>query len=238
MIGLGIWLSNPIVTSVTDKALKTISAIQVKDSTKFDYIRRTNVGDFLGEGELIAAEPVSIEDIQGTYGKIVKHKEEYREHTRTVTETDSKGNVHTHTETYWEWDVVKTWEWESPNVVFLGQNFTTKQIHYKWNTKYQETIKPKVGFFETEIRYKYYTAPITDYGVLFGIADNKSYNDLKFKSGQSIAKIVENAQNNINSAPIVFWVLWIMLTVGLVFLFYYAENNWLYDEREYIDRGY
>jgi len=235
MIGLGVCISNPIITSVTDKALKTISAVQVKDSSAFDYIRRTNVGDFLAESTLYAAEPVSISDIEGTYAKIEKIKEEYRMHTRVVTTTDSKGNTHSHTETYWTWDRVDSWEWESPTVKFLGVTFTPKAIHYRYKTTYKETIKPKVGFFVTKVRYKYYTAPKEDYGVLSGNINNKSYTNLNFNSKQNIRTVIENAQNNINSAPVIFWILWVLFTIGLVFLFYYAENKWLYDKREHID---
>jgi len=44
-------------------------------------------------------------------------------------------------------------------------------------------------------------------------------------------KIVNTANSNMVSAPIVFWILWTLFTAVLIFLFYYAENNWLEDDR-------
>lgn len=231
MIGLGILISRPIISSVSDNALKTISSLQITDNEKFDYIRRTNAGNFIAEGKLIALDPVSIEDIPGVYGKIEKVKEEYTKHTRTVTEIDSEGNTTTRTETYWSWDVVMTWHWEATKVSFLGQTFTPDQIRYRFITTYKETINPKVGFFSTEIRYKYYVAPIEDYGILLGLADNKSYTELCFNH-DTIKNCVSRAEKKIENAPIIFWLLWEILTFGLVFLFFYAENKWLYEYKQ------
>lgn len=232
MIGLGVILSRPIISSTTEKAFNIISAVQIKDSVKFDYIRRTNVGDFLAEGKLITDDPVSIEDIAGQYSKIKKNKEEYRKHTRTVTETDSKGNVHTRQETYWTWDVVKTWTWESKRVNFLGKTFSPSDIGYNFYTKYQETIDPHDGVFHTDIRYKYYTCPVETCGVMRGVATDKTFKNLRFEEKNTIANIIKKANNQIKGAPIGFWIFWGLLTVGVIVLFYYFDNKWLEDETE------
>lgn len=229
MMGLGVWLSNPIISKATQKANIIISAVQVKDSAKFDYIRRTDVGDFLAEGDLFAVNPVSIPDIEGVYGKIEKNTEEYTEHTRTVTTTDEKGNTHTETETYWEWDVKKREHWESHLVKFLGREFIPKDIGYRFNTHYHSTIyPPKKKFFSDDIRYVYYVAPATDYGTLRGTVENKTFLKLKFRSGGTIEKAIEKAYNSMNGSEVGFWIFWVLLTGGIVFLFFYAENHWLY----------
>lgn len=227
MIGLGVLLSGPIITSATDSALRTVSAVQVEDSTRFDYIRRTDVGDFLAEGDLFVVDPVSIPDISGQYGKIEKIKEEYREHTRTVTETDSEGHTHTRTETYWEWDRVDSWKWESDVLRFLGHTFTPHQIEYRFRTHYKETIEPKAGFFGVRTRYKYYTAPTVEHGTIIGIAKDKQFTSTTFER-TTIKEIIENANSNIDVAPVLFWVLWMLLTGGIIVGFFYAENHWLY----------
>mgnify|MGYP003294990706 CR=1 FL=1 len=231
MVGLGVLIFNPLISSVTEQAMETVSSVQVADSLKLDYIRRTNAGNFLAEGKLFVVDSVSIEDIQGYYSKIEKVKEKYTMHTRVVTTTDSKGHTHSHTETYWSWDKVDSWTWVSDTVDFLGYRFTPKEINYRYHTTYKETIKPKRSFFEPEIRYRYYTSPTTYNGVLIGNADNKSFNKLNFQCDATIEKIVENAESNIKSAPVIFWILWMLLTIGLVVLFYYAENEWLYDKK-------
>ena len=228
MIGLGILISRPIISSVSDNALKVISSLQITNNEKFDYIRRTNAGDFIAQGKLTVIDPVSIKDISGTYGRIEKVKKEYREHTRTVTETDSEGNTITRTETYWEWDVVDEWSWEATEISFLGQVFTPDQIKYRFRTTYKETIEPRVGFFSTEIRYDYYVAPKEDYGIVIGTANNKNYTNLHFKH-DTIKNYVLSAENRIESAPIIFWIIWGILIIGIIILFFYAENRWLYE---------
>ena len=67
MVGLGVWISNPILRSSTESAMKVTSSVKVNDNEKFTYICRTNVGDFLAEGTLKAIDPVSIDELEGQY---------------------------------------------------------------------------------------------------------------------------------------------------------------------------
>ena len=228
MTGLGIWLSNPIITKSTQKANSIITSVPVRDSVKFAYIKRTNVGRFIAEGNLFANNPVSIPDITGAYGRIEKITEEYTMHTRTVTTTDAEGNVQTHTETYWEWDVNKSENWESNTLHFLGQDFTLKSIGFKYPTSYHSIIYPPKKLFQDDIRYVYYTAPIEYHGIISGIADNKQFSNTKFHYKRTIKQVFEKAYNNINTAPTVFWILWTVLTIGVALLFCYFDNKWLY----------
>ena len=100
LYGLGVWLSNPILSSSTEKAQKVIAAIKVADPHKFDHIRRTNAGSFLADGYLIANDTIRLEELPGKYSRVKKVKEEYRLHVETYTTTDSKGHTTTHTRTY------------------------------------------------------------------------------------------------------------------------------------------
>lgn len=228
MVGLGLWISNPIISSVTQDAEKIVSAVQVKDSAKFDYIMRTNVGDFIGEGMLYTVDPVSIPDIEGQYGKIEKLTQEYEMEMRVVTTEDEKGNIHTHTETYWEWNTKKREEWEATAVKFLGKTFKPKDILFKYCTSYYKTIEAPKQLFHDDVRYVYYVAPSDYQGTLTGIADNKSFSELRFKNGNTIQKTIERAMSNIKGTPIGFWIFWGLLTIGASILFCYFENKWLY----------
>lgn len=228
MLGIGIWLSNPIISNVTERASRVVSAVQVKDSAKFDYIRRTNVGDFLAEGTLFVKDPVSIPDISGQYGEIRKNTEEYRMHTRVVTTTDGKGHTHSHTETYYSWDVVKRESWDGKRVEFLGQEFTPKGIHFRYPTSYQEKHDAPRELFGNKKRYVYYTAPTSYYGLMTGNADNKTLNDVRFRNGDNIHKVLDKAFSEIKGAPIGYWVFWVFITAGVLLLFFYFENRWLY----------
>ena len=227
MVGIGVWVSNPIILSATKEALNTVSAVKVSDSERFGYIKRTNVGQFYAEGTLIANDTITIPDIAGGYSFIEKVKEEYRTHVETYTTTDGKGHTTVHTRTYKSWDVMDRKSFETETYTFLGERFSKKEIHYRPYAQLDTTIYNR-KILSNDIRYRYYTVPIDIEGVLSGIADNKSFSEMRFKQGQTIETIERRAEGRIGSAPIVFWILWGLLTAAFVALFYICENKWLY----------
>lgn len=196
---------------------------------KFDYIRRTNAGDFLAEGSMVAINPVTLPEIEGEYIKISKVKEKYTMHTQTYITSDGKGHTQIHTRTYWSWDVVGREEFCVDSVLFLGQCFKLKDISNYIGTDYKETQSGG-----HHIRYKYYTHPSSVKGVMIGMCDNKKYNSLTFRRGSTIEKEVEKAEKKIKRDPIIFWVLWSFITLVLVFGFFGIENNWLEDDNKQI----
>lgn len=228
MIFLGTVISRPILSHSLSNALKIISSVQSRDSITFDYIKRTDAGDFLAEGTINTVNPVSIEDIEGKYQKIKKEKQEYRRHTETYTTTDDEGNIQTHTRTYWSWDTVHIDRWQSDSLSFYGNIFSYKDIKYNPAISYLKTITPERGFFENEIRYKYYTAPIMEEGTLSGNASNKVFSELQFAKNKNITSIIEQSEKATKNGPITFWIIWSILTISTVIAFYSLENKWLY----------
>lgn len=226
MVALGIWISNPIMGSVTENAIETISAVKVKDAEKFSYIARTNSGNFYAEGNMTAVDPVSIPEISGKYLKIIKNKEEYRRHVQVYTTTDGKGHTSVHTRVYHSWDVVDEQTYVSKYVFFLGQKFNLNNIKYYINTDYKETQKSSV-FSNT--RYVYYTHPTSIKGVMNGFCDNKTYKNLSFSRNETIESVVKSAYKSIDIAPICFWIIWMSFTIGIIFVFYAFKNEWLDD---------
>lgn len=236
MISLGILIHRPILNKLTEDALRIASSTQVSsDTLKFDYIRRTEVGDFLAEGEYRALDPVSLRELRNgkKYLEIKKVKERYTRHTETYTTTDSKGHTHTHTRTYHSWDVVDSEKWEAKSIVFLSQRFSKNEIKFRYHLQTDTTIYEKTpGFFGSsvgDIRHVYYTWPETTNGVMIGEAKEKWYRELEFKKDKTIEKMIDSAEKDIHRDPIIFWVLWLLLTGGLIFGFYYLENVWLED---------
>ena len=65
MLGIGVLISDSISESASEKYITIATSTRVRDSSNFDYIRRTNVGNFLAEGTLVADQPVSIEKSRG-----------------------------------------------------------------------------------------------------------------------------------------------------------------------------
>jgi len=223
LIGIGVWISNPILKYANEHALKVVSSVKVNDPEKFGYIKRTNAGDFLAEGILVA-DPVSIPDLSGKYMAIKRDKERYTMHTQTYTTTDGKGHTTVHTRTYWSWDVVHTDKWVSDSVTFLSQRFKLKNISYYWHTAHNTTIKES-----SNIRYVYYTHPESVKGLMIGVADNKKYQNLSFQENATIDKIVKNSENRIKNSPIAFFVFWTIFIIFALFIFYRFENYWLED---------
>jgi len=222
MIGIGIWLSNIISFSLHKKYENIICAIQIhSDQDKFDYIGRTEVGDFLAEGTLYACPPISIPDIEGQYMIITKEKQKYTMHTRTT--TDSKGHVHTHH--YWSWDHVKTEEFDATSLKFLNKMFSFKEVSFSKNLQYLCTIKESAT-----IRYIYRVYPTSVNGTMNGIAKNKKYNGLFFRPNTNIDSILKHRENTNKFLNVLFWIFWIALTGFAIYGFYYLENNWLEDE--------
>lgn len=228
MVMLGISISRPILNRALNKSLRIVSSVAVKDSAGFDYIGRTDVGNFIAEGNIITIDPVSIEDIEGKYSKIKKVKEEYRRHTEEVTEVDSNGKTHTRTRVYWRWDVVGREIWKADSVLFYGKRYSYKDICYSPYLEYLKTIEPERKFFQNKTRYKYFVSPTNERGSIMGNVSDKTYSDMKFIRNISIDEILEKSENNINNGPIGFWAVWILLTIGMVIAFCSMENKWLY----------
>ena len=227
MLGIGIWISSPILSKALNNYIEIASSVVVGDAEKFDYIKRTDAGRFIADGTLYVTDTVRLEELHKPYSYIKKVKEEYRLHTETYTTTDGKGHVQTHTRTYHSWDEMKHWTYKSENGVFLGQDFKMAEL-YRYRSKKDTTINMPKKFLENDTRYVYYTCPPSFDGVLVGTALNKQYNDVKFKEGMDSAKYLEHNERSINSGTAVFWILWVLLTGFIVVGFYALENKWLY----------
>lgn len=226
MIGIGVWIQNPILSSMYRESLEVASSVVVDDPERFGYIGRTEVGNFIADGTLSAVDPVSIPDIEGQYMKIEKIKKKYTRHTRTVVTSDGKGHTHTRTEVYWSWDVVKREYFKSDSLFFLGKEFSTDSIYYNMYCSHNKTI-----YEDPHLKYEYYTHPVSVDGAMLGSCENRWYTNLEFRKGQTAKEIIERAEGRIQSGPTVFWIMWIIISVAILFLFFYAENDWLEDRK-------
>lgn len=226
MMGIGIWLSNVISFSLDKKDEKIISAVQIySDVNKFDYIGRTDVGNFLAEGTIYAQHPVSIPDIPGEYLEITKEKQKYTMHMQVYTTSDGKGHVHTHTRVYWSWDHVRTDQYITDSLRFLNKVFSMKEVFFKYGLTEHSIIKES-----SHIRYIYRVHPVSRSGVMGGIVKDKKYKDLAFNPDWKIDSLIKHKENMHKTLNALFWVGWFLLTGFTIYGFYYAENNWLEDE--------
>lgn len=227
MVGLGVLISNRIMSDWSERQSDVFSATRIYgDSSKFDYIMRTDAGNFMADGRIEAANPVSLPEIDGKYMDIRKVREEYRMHTQVYTTSDGKGHTHVHTRHYWTWDVIESETFAAEKVSFLGKEFPYDSVNLEDYPKNDPVTINQSGI----VRHVYYTSPQSDTGTMTGTASGKAFSNLSFHGDTTIEGYVSSFERKGNVINICFWVVWIILTGCAIFLFYYLENNWLEDD--------
>ena len=121
----------------------------------------------------------------------------------------------------WTWDEIQSEEIHSSKITFLEIEFDYSKIEMP-AAEYIDMIQESVS-----IRYKYYGCKNEYVGTI--------YTDLRNNTISDKTKFYEMDMNEtikyLESRPyeIVFWSIWILLTIGLVYAFCYFENRWLDD---------
>lgn len=200
------------------------TALQINnDKDLFEYGMRTNIGNAFVYGELKAVDPVTYPEIGGNYMYVEKVKEKYTMHTRTYTTTNRKGRRRTHTQTYWTWDKVGSEDIKCKEISFCDVAFNSNKINLP-STDHIETIK-----VSSHIRYKYYAVYDRYIGTIFTeLKDKTISNNTDFYNNSTIEETIERLETEWQL--VVFWILWVLLTVGCVFGFCYLDNRWLEDK--------
>ncbi len=224
MLIIGFAISEKIRQSLLEDYQVYDTAAQIDDDKElFEYGMKTNVGYAFVYGELKTLDPVSYPEVSGKYSYIKKEEQEYRRHSRTVTKTytDSKGKTHTKTEIeyYWTWDTMRTESKTATKISFLDVEFAYEKIPFP-SSHQIETVK--TGYRKRNV---YYGTETDFQGTLFTSLKENTINNTKFYKNQTIAETIENLETG--AEIVIFWILWILLIIGLVIGFYYLENKWL-----------
>ena len=78
----------------------------------------------------------------------------------------------------------------------------------------------------SKIRYKYYGIRTKYTGTIFTELKNNTISDsTNFYNDKTIKSTIEDLESGYEL--ILFWFLWILLTCGCVYGFYYLDNKWL-----------
>ena len=223
MILFGILISYKISEHQMDKNEIYNKAVKIESQEMFQYGMDTNVGNAFVYGDLKAVDTVTYPEIGGEYMYVEKVKERYTKHTRRVAHTrtvNGKSKTYYTTETYWTWDRVGSEDIKCKEVSFCGVNFASNKIDLP-GTDYIDTINES-----SDIRYKYYGTGTEYKGTIFAnLKDHTISDNTKFYNNRTIDETVDYLESDF---PIVlFWILWIVLTGGTVFGFYYLDNKWL-----------
>lgn len=218
---IGVIISGKISEKIIDSNEKYNKAIEIEDEELFRYGIRTSVGNAFIYGDLEVIDPVTYPELGGEYSYIEKVKEEYTMHTRTVTYTDSDGKTKTKEETYWTWDVVGRENIKSQKAIFLGIEFNFSKFK-NLEESYIKTINKSF-----DIRYKYYGSPTKATGTIFtSLQDNNIGDNIKLYEDMNIEQTYNYLENG-SWLIFLFWIIWIALTIGCVYSFYYLDNRWL-----------
>lgn len=224
MLIIGFTISEKIRQSLLEDYQVYDTAAQIDDDKElFEYGMKTNVGYAFVYGELKTLDPVSYPEVSGKYSYIKKEEQEYRRHSRTVTKTytDSKGKTHTKTEIeyYWTWDTMRTESKTATKISFIDVEFAYEKIPFP-SSHQIETVN--TGYHKRNV---YYGTETDFQGTLFTSLKENTINNTKFYKNQIIAETIENLETGVEI--VIFWILWILLIIGLVIGFYYLENKWL-----------
>lgn len=219
MLAIGMWISGLITNAKMDRDEVYNKAVQIENSDVFEYSMRTNIGNAFVYGDLLAVDTVTYPEIGGEYMYVLKVKERYTMHTRTVRYTVN-GKTKTRTETYWTWDEVDRESKMCKEISFAGVVFPSNKIdipsHYKI-----DTIKES-----SKIRYVYYGVSTKYTGTIFAdLRDGTIPDGTHFHNNQTIEETLRAKQAF--DWNIVFWIFWIGLTGSAVYGFYYLDNRWL-----------
>ena len=220
MVLIGILISSKISESQMDRNERYNKAVKLNTQELFQYGMDTNIGDAFVYGKLTSVDTVTYPEIGGEYMYIKKVEERYTKHTNIVVHDDGKGNTYTTTEEEWTWDVVGKEDIKCKEISFCGITFTSNKIKLP-SAEYIRTIKTS-----NRVRYKYYGIGVDYSGTIFASLKDKTIpNNTPFYNNMTIEETIDHLERS--GGVIIFWVFWVILIGGLVFGFYYIDNNWL-----------
>ena len=224
MLLIGIVIHGSINDELMLEYQKYNTALQIEnDSDLFAYGMKTNIGNAFVYGDLKAVDTVTYSEIEGEYLYVERVKEKYTKHTRTVTKTktvNGKTQTYTETEEYWTWDRVGSESKKCKEISFCGVVFDSSKIDLP-SAEYIDTVKET-----SHIRYKYYGTDTEFTGTIFTkLKDNTISDNTNFYNNNTIEETMKIFKSNWQL--ILFWIVWILFTSGLVMGFYYVDNRWL-----------
>lgn len=145
-------------------------SLKVGDATQMSYAIKTNVGNILAYGPVVAVHPQSLSDIKGEYAVIAKIKEVYTMHTYET--CSGKPTVCT-THTYWSWDYAGEEKKQSDSYNVVGSevsnicqpdtSIVSLSSHYTGSDHHNDTY----AYQGVGTRYYWKQAPVDATGSVF-----------------------------------------------------------------------
>lgn len=219
MILFGMFIANRISDREIEKIEKYNKAVKITSKDMFAYGMETNVGNALAYGDLVAKDTVSYDELKDDYMYVKRVKERYTMHTRTVSQTIN-GKTTVRTETYWTWDEVDSHSKKSKRLTFLDLEFDSSKFKIP-SAKHIRTVNKS-----SNVRYVFYGTKARLKGTVFtSLKDNTISDKSTFHNNRNIQETMSDIESG--SFIPVFWIVWVILIIGIVAGFYYLDNKWL-----------
>lgn len=227
MAVVGYLISDAIKRSVHNNQLKYKQAIQIDNRPEqFAWAIDTDVGNAFANGPLKTIDPVKHEKLNGSWMKLVAKHQKYQMHTRVVTYTttvNGKPRTRTRTETYWSWDTFKREIKTATTVSFLGVDIPYRKFSFIDSSDKRFTVS--TGHNR---RIVFVCTPTEMSGTIFTTIANKQISDnTPFYVSWNIDRTYKHYTNS--CSVMIFWICWIALIIGILSIYFVAENNWLED---------
>lgn len=232
MLLIGFLISGKIQNSIMDDNEQYNKAVKIENEELFQYGMDTNVGDAFVYGDLEAVDTVTYPEIGGEYIFVKKVEERRERHEEKITEKDSKGKEHTRIRVYYEWETENVESLHAKEIKFCGSTFPYGKIDLPHSKHIKIIPGDKVYSWESgervKVRFVYYGVKTKYKGTIFADLRNGTItNKTHFYKDSSIDDIVKMFETNATVAMVIFWIAWLILTGGIVYGFYYLDNEWL-----------
>lgn len=216
LLSIGLLIGNKISDYKNEKMAEYNTAIKIEDPELFQHAINTDIGNAFIYGTVEAIDPVTDNNIQGSYLKIVKDTEFYNMHTRTITNGKT-----TREEVYYTWDLMCTDIKTATQANFCGQVLNPAILNLNC-TQYIDMV-----YENPSVRHTYHAVPAVVAGTVYtNIKDHQiSTKHTQFSINRTISETIKSYKSPFEL--IFFWVFWLMLTIGTVIGFYMLQNNWL-----------
>lgn len=217
MLIVGIFISGKIKDVGDSKQETYQKAIQIEDPELFRYCMSVNSGNGLIYGELKAVDTVSDPNIEGEWMDLYKEVQEYRKHTRVV----SNGKT-SHTETYWTWDTINSESKQCETISFCGSEFPHSKIDTP-ESHYIDTVD--TGY---HLREEFFGVDSSHTGTIFtNMSDGTISENSSFYKNESPKEVVKSIEDGGFWWIVLFWIFWLILTGFAIYGFCYLQNDWL-----------
>ena len=203
------------------------SATYIDNQETFDYACNTSMGNSIISTTFSTNKPVSDGKIQDCL-YIKRDYEEYKQHTYTT--IDSKGRTSVHT--YWSWDHIKTDEFKSNDINIFDKTFDVSNL----NLELRNLDNMGIDEFAYHKRYIYSGIKNNCQGILLTFIENNNLRDditliesksIFYNNMDTKEAIIQQLKGELSQGKTATIVFFVLLGIGLILFFGYAENDWL-----------